>query len=41
MKLYGIVIGVNDIILSLELGVYGLLGLNGLGKLMLIGLIIG
>ena len=40
-KLYGSVIGVNDINLRLEPGVYGLLGPNGSGKTTLINLILG
>jgi ABC-2 type transport system ATP-binding protein len=40
-KLYGSVIGVNDITLSLEPGVYGLLGPNGSGKTTLLNLITG
>lgn len=40
-KLYGTVIGVNDIHLSLTHGAYGLLGPNGSGKTTLINLIIG
>jgi len=40
-KLYGNVIGVNDISLSLENGTYGLLGPNGSGKTTLINLILG
>ena len=40
-KLYGNVIGVNDISLSLESGTYGLLGPNGSGKTTLINLILG
>ena len=40
-KLYGTVIGVNDISLSLEPGTYGLLGPNGSGKTTLINLILG
>ncbi|HMO15375.1 MAG TPA: ABC transporter ATP-binding protein [Pirellulaceae bacterium] len=40
-KLYKTVIGVNDITLHLEPGVYGLLGPNGSGKTTLINLIIG
>ena len=40
-KLYGSVIGVNDITLSLDQGAYGLLGPNGSGKTTLINLIIG
>ncbi len=40
-KLYGTVIGVNDIHLSLTSGAYGLLGPNGSGKTTLINLIIG
>jgi ABC-2 type transport system ATP-binding protein len=40
-KLYGTVIGVNDIQLSMSSGAYGLLGPNGSGKTTLINLIIG
>lgn len=40
-KLYGTVIGVNDISLSLAPGTYGLLGPNGSGKTTLINLILG
>ena len=40
-KLYGPVIGVNDIELSLEPGSYGLLGPNGSGKTTLLNLITG
>lgn len=40
-KLYGTVIGVNDISLALEPGTYGLLGPNGSGKTTLINLILG
>ncbi len=40
-KLYGNVIGVNEISLSLEPGTYGLLGPNGSGKTTLINLILG
>ena len=40
-KLYGKVIGVNDITLSLEEGAYGLLGPNGSGKSTLLNLITG
>lgn len=40
-KLYGTVIGVNDITLKLEPGVYGLLGPNGSGKTTLINLMLG
>lgn len=40
-KLYGTVIGVNEISLSLEPGTYGLLGPNGSGKTTLINLILG
>jgi len=40
-KLYGTVIGVNDINLSLAPGTYGLLGPNGSGKTTLINLILG
>ena len=37
-KLYGTVIGVNDITLSLQPGAYGLLGPNGSGKSTLLKL---
>jgi len=40
-KLYGTVIGVNEINLSLKPGTYGLLGPNGSGKTTLINLILG
>ncbi len=40
-KLYGVVIGVNDLTLTLEPGVHGLLGPNGAGKSTLIKLITG
>jgi len=40
-KLYGTVIGVNDITLSLEPGAYGLLGPNGSGKSTFLNLITG
>ncbi len=40
-KLYGRVIGVNDITLSLPAGAYGLLGPNGSGKTTLLNLITG
>ena len=40
-KLYGTVIGVNDISLELEPGAYGLLGPNGSGKTTLLNLISG
>ena len=40
-KLYGTVIGVNDISLDLEPGAYGLLGPNGSGKTTLLNLITG
>jgi ABC-2 type transport system ATP-binding protein len=40
-KLYGTVIGVNDITLSLPPGAYGLLGPNGSGKSTLLNLITG
>ncbi|MEZ6096333.1 MAG: ABC transporter ATP-binding protein [Pirellulaceae bacterium] len=40
-KLYKAVIGVNDINLSLEPGIYGLLGPNGSGKTTLVNLILG
>ncbi|TVQ00431.1 MAG: ABC transporter ATP-binding protein [Planctomycetaceae bacterium] len=40
-RLYGIVIGVNDICLSLPTGAHGLLGPNGAGKTTLLNLITG
>jgi ABC-2 type transport system ATP-binding protein len=40
-KLYGSVIGVNDITMSLDHGAYGLLGPNGSGKTTLLNLITG
>lgn len=40
-KLYGNVVGVNDISLSLDSGAYGLLGPNGSGKTTFINLLIG
>jgi ABC-2 type transport system ATP-binding protein len=40
-KLYGTVIGVNDISLSLPKGAYGLVGPNGSGKTTLLNLITG
>ena len=40
-KLYGVILGVNDLSLSLEPGVHGLLGPNGAGKSTLIKLITG
>ena len=40
-KLYGNVIGVNDVSLSLPPGAYGLLGPNGSGKSTLLNLIMG
>lgn len=40
-KLYGTVIGVNDIDLSLKPGAYGLVGPNGSGKTTLLNLITG
>ena len=40
-KLYGTVIGVNEITLSLAPGAYGLLGPNGSGKTTLLNLITG
>ncbi|WP_235935048.1 ABC transporter ATP-binding protein [Candidatus Laterigemmans baculatus] len=40
-RLYGTVIGVNDMTLSLPSGAYGLVGPNGAGKTTLIGLITG
>lgn len=40
-RLYGIVIGVNDVTLSLPNGAHGLLGPNGAGKTTLLNLITG
>ena len=40
-KLYGSVIGINDVSLSLGNGAYGLLGPNGSGKTTLLNLLIG
>jgi len=40
-KLYGVVLGVNDLTLSLEPGVHGLLGPNGAGKSTLLKLLMG
>ena len=40
-RLYKTVIGVNDISMSLDQGVYGLLGPNGSGKTTLINMILG
>lgn len=40
-KLYGKVIGVNDITMTLERGAYGLLGPNGSGKTTLLNLMTG
>src|SRR5262245_27439831 len=40
-KLYGKVIGVNDITLSLPPGAYGLLGPNGAGKSTILTLLMG
>jgi ABC-2 type transport system ATP-binding protein len=40
-KLYGSVIGVNDLTLSLEQGAYGLIGPNGSGKSTLLNLLTG
>jgi ABC-2 type transport system ATP-binding protein len=40
-KIYGVVVGVNDVSLELEPGVHGLLGPNGAGKSTLIKLIMG
>lgn len=40
-KLYGTVIGVNDITLSMPPGAYGLLGPNGSGKTTLLNLLVG
>jgi ABC-2 type transport system ATP-binding protein len=38
-KLYGQVIGVNDVTVDLERGAHGLLGPNGAGKTTLLGLV--
>ena len=40
-RLYGTVIGVNDVTLSLKPGAYGLLGPNGAGKSTLLNLLTG
>ena len=40
-RLYGNVIGVNDLNIELPIGAYGLVGPNGAGKSTLIGLITG
>lgn len=40
-KLYGLVLGVNDLTLSLPAGVHGLLGPNGAGKSTLLKLVTG
>ena len=40
-KLYGTVIGVNDVSAELSQGAHGLLGPNGAGKTTLLGLITG
>jgi ABC-2 type transport system ATP-binding protein len=40
-KLYGVVVGVNDLTLELEPGVHGLLGPNGAGKSTLMKLLTG
>ena len=40
-KLYGTVLGVNDIHLDLQPGAYGLLGPNGAGKTTLLNLLVG
>ena len=40
-KLYGTVLGANDINLTLEPGAYGLLGPNGSGKTTLLNLLVG
>ncbi|MFM7925751.1 MAG: ATP-binding cassette domain-containing protein, partial [Planctomycetaceae bacterium] len=40
-RLYGTVLGVNDITLELPKGAYGLLGPNGAGKSTLLNLLIG
>ena len=40
-KLYGTVIGVNDLTVDLGPGAHGLLGPNGAGKTTLLGLVTG
>ncbi|MEM6688467.1 MAG: ABC transporter ATP-binding protein [Planctomycetota bacterium] len=40
-KMYGRVVGVNDLTINLESGAYGLIGPNGSGKTTLINLLIG
>ena len=40
-KIYGTVLGVNDVTLNLPPGGYGLLGPNGAGKSTLLNLLIG
>ena len=40
-KLYGSVIGVNDVTVDLDLGAHGLLGPNGAGKTTFLGLVTG
>ncbi|MFN9944765.1 MAG: ATP-binding cassette domain-containing protein, partial [bacterium] len=40
-KLYGTVIGVNDVTVDLGPGAHGLLGPNGAGKTTLLGLVTG
>ena len=40
-KLYGPVIGVNDVTVDLGAGAHGLLGPNGAGKTTFLGLITG
>ena len=40
-KLYGTVIGVNDVSITLTTGAYGLLGPNGSGKTTFINLVTG
>ncbi|MEZ6107702.1 MAG: ATP-binding cassette domain-containing protein [Pirellulaceae bacterium] len=40
-KLYGTVVGVNDLSFTLKQGAYGLLGPNGSGKTTLINLLMG
>ena len=40
-KLYGSVIGVNDVTVDLGAGAYGLLGPNGAGKTTFLGLVTG
>jgi ABC-2 type transport system ATP-binding protein len=40
-KLYGQVIGVNDVTIEIGTGAHGLLGPNGAGKTTLLGLVTG